>query len=315
MAESIRSGQCVLPCLCAVALLLVLHRGVASGQWLDLVNQHRDHIRTALESGPEITGRSAALALLANPIEPSLNIEARRNLFAKISFLGRRNGWMEDPVVISIVAGALTDADHEIGGRAISILLSETPRHLLILHNAAIKAATQTISWRKQERLLALLPLDEQERAELLAKPGLDREVRARLGDTAAEDELIEAFHAEREWGPKAGLAYALGYVGSQRAGEALVRDLKSDVVRRQKGTVSIRVPIIQALKMMHDQEPLFWEDEFATKRGDDFRDDPRAEARAFLDRVYQWAEVTYGIMPEGPEGEPLFAAYEGIAD
>lgn len=293
-----------------IALLLsLLFTGKADGHWLDLVNQHRDDIRAGLEHRPQITRRAESIILLQNPVPQELEFNVRRNLLGDILLLRWESEWREDGRLIGILVAALTDAHSEIGGRAYATLETSVPRRLLAPHAASIKAALHEIKWRKSERLLALLPLNQQERADLLAKPGLDRQVRARLGDTAAETELIQAFHAERDWGRKAGLAYLLGYVGTQRAGEALVRDLKSDIMRRTDNSAeSIRVPIISALKEMHENEPLFWEDDFATRRGDDLIDYPPAEARAFLDRVYAWAEAKYGIIPQGPEGKPLFA-------
>lgn len=274
-------------------------------QWVEIVAEHREELRETVRRDHDDP------AVIDKLLAGDLSLKERERLFDLVT----RGGYVvEDPMTVRLLVAGLDDPAPQISEYAYRVLCGVYRVELLAPHAAEIKAKTQRRGVTRSAWLLAMLPLTSEERAALLSDPRVGKIVRARLGDSEAETAIIQDFHREREFGRKAGLAYNLSYIGTRKAGEALVRDLKSDIVRGGIENVSIRVPIIYALQGMHPDDPMFTGENWRTFRIlERIGDHKAAESRAYLDRLYDWARQTYGVEPEGPEGDVLLGAVSGV--
>jgi hypothetical protein len=283
--------------------------------WIAVVNENRDYLRDLGRQAERYGDYSREVAkLLEQPVPGELGVEERRLLFSKIGHVTPTRGWVCDATVAAVLAAALTDEDRELRQEAFDRLTWRTKKRVLALQAAEIKAALKAQSFRGEATLLALLPLSDEEKAELLRRPDLPLPVRARLGDAQAEQELIDAVAHPKGIREMQLAAVGLGYVGTRRAGETLVRALKSDVATKPDpdSQESIRPTLIMCLGRIHEDDPIVTTDydRVVDEMGSGGRAQNDITARTYLDRLYEWARVTYGVTPEGPEGLPLLWRY-----
>lgn len=205
-------------------------------------------------------------------------------------------GFVDDPAVVPILAAALGEPSYSTRDFALRTLIWQTRQADLEQSAAAVRQALGTPRLDEEWRLWAKLPLADAEKRDALARPDLEPEVRARLGSSQAENELILAFGRETDFGEKEHFARLLGYVGTPPCARALVDGLRSPVaIDSQYEERSIRVPILAALGLIHQDEPLFTRDaRLLTESGEDVFDRWRGLA-AYAQDVDTWVRARYG--------------------
>ena len=109
--------------------------------------------------------------------------------------------------------------------------------------------------------------------------------VRARLGDTAAQQALLDAYADAAGPGEKAALALRLGYSATPQAISLLATQLRSPeaYIWNQQSRRSLRIHIIAGLHEAFPREALLWPPFF----------DP--EDDSYYEQIEQWAETTLG--------------------
>lgn len=101
--------------------------------------------------------------------------------------------------------------------------------------------------------------LTEEEKKTIFSSNMIDAYIKAKLGDQESEKMLIEKFIHEDDYNHKRILAYQLGYIGSDNAIRALLKQLDSTVkLSWQYGEISIRGEIIKALHKALPDEKIF---------------------------------------------------------
>ena len=101
--------------------------------------------------------------------------------------------------------------------------------------------------------------LTEEEKKTIFSSNMIDAYIKAKLGDQESEKMLIEKFVHEDDYNHKRTLAYQLGYIGSDNAIRALLKQLDSTVkLSWQYGEISIRGEIIKALHKALPDEKIF---------------------------------------------------------
>lgn len=246
-----------------------------------------------------------------------MTVEDREDHLAAIFDLGRTargrgvdTGWIENAAVVRVLVTALSSEAASVRRRALFYLLNHARPAHLAEQARRIKEALASRPVPDGPALLARLPLDAAERAAWLGRPDLPPKVRARLGDRAAEDRLIEQFTGATTYDEASRLAADLGYVGGPRAGSALAAALASDLF--QSGVyerLSLRCDVIRALGRIHPDEPMLNEEaNLIMARGE--TDYGLDRTRDYLRRVLDWARGRYGVAIEfpktGPAGPPL---------
>lgn len=128
-------------------------------------------------------------------------------------------------------------------------------------HSSEIITALQS-DWENDEsaRLLGRLDLPADLAGRLRNSPHVPDAVRARLGDSQAEQRVISAFENAQGFGARHDAAANLAYVESPDSLAAFARGLASrDVIQDVHGNdVSVALLLIQAYGNMHPEEPLF---------------------------------------------------------
>ncbi len=194
------------------------------------------------------------------------------------TILGRRmdscyrdSGCMSEKFVVELLVLALREDDPMIREFATRTLARECRLRDLEAHCSDIMKSLKRPLVDEQWQLYGRLPLAEAERKELARDEKAPVEVRARAGAAELEKKLIAEFEATAEYWAKRNLAGQLGYVGSRRCAEALVRGLTSPAfVRTAVDERAVRTDVLLALGQIYQDEPLFTTDaRFVSDNGD----------------------------------------------
>ncbi len=279
-----------------------------------LVEALRTHQAYLHELALGKAGAPDILRVIYEPIPDEMAAKERVNVIDAVSWIGSYawgswavTGFIEDERATGVLGAGLLDEDASVRERACEELARLGKDRYLVAIAAEIQQTARQLPQECGAHLLGRLNLRLDEAQDLLARP-LPVEVRARLGDAGWEQKLITAFTDATDFTSKAGAAYTLGYVGTRAAGIALVHALHSPMFRGtgEGDRMSIRIAIIEALGHIHQEELLLTERIlWIAARGDKVFGGSAAIA-AYLDRVYAWAQATYGIEPEGPEPGPF---------
>jgi hypothetical protein len=160
------------------------------------------------------------------------------------------------------------------------------------------------------DELYMRLPLSAKEKVMFLKKvpnfPG-NYPIRARLGDTLAEQKLIAAFKQETNFIRKTKMPILLGLAGTPACAKALVAEIDSPLIIKMKNSyTSMLVYVIKALGMIHPEEKfLRFDINYIETNGDKNYGGPKKIAE-YIDKVRKWAERTYHIKFKNPKPEPL---------
>jgi len=188
---------------------------------------------------------------------------------AKESIPERPGPIVTDTAVIAYVVSLMEDSDAEIRTQAFQVLGELVPAPNLKPHTQQIIAAIQRypvttgalILLGKTDSFKALELLNANQ---LIGSTSSDDAlmVRARLGDTHAENAVVEAYEKAADVGEKMALAPRLGYIASKKTLHALATEMRSPefIYWNQKSRRSLRVDIIKGFHLAFPTEPLFWE-------------------------------------------------------
>jgi hypothetical protein len=276
-----------------------------------LLKANQAHFRNVVErTGIRTEEGREVLPFLSQPIPSELSAEDKAWILKVLAFAGLRpedpqnaiTGYILDAEVVQLLFVALADADVTVARVACELVLRNVEPQERAQQATANKDSLMRMKSDCAGRVLAELPLTPAERSTVLRDFRLQPEVRARLGDTGAEAELIQRFENATDFSDKANAARALGYAGTRRCGEALVRGLKAPQFLVKRERRSVRVDIIEALGKIHPGEPLLTQQiKEVEDRGDEYLGGPEGVKR-YLDRIYAWARAAYGFAPAGPE-------------
>jgi len=211
---------------------------------------------------------------------------------------GRQNtGYIQHKEIVATLAAGLNSPIDEVRTVAHDLLLTKAkPEHLKACAAEIRRSLQANFAPPAAVRLQALLDPDRASVEQLLADASLPLDIRARLGDAAAEGKLIEQFEQADEPQAKGNLAKELGYVGSPRAIRALAAAFKSPLVLRlQYEHISVRYRILEALSRSYPDEPLLTTElQRIKERGDDAYGKNNLEA--YFARVAQWGRQTLSV-------------------
>ncbi len=204
-------------------------------------------------------------------------------------------GFVDDPEAVPILIATLREGNGDTRDFALRTLTWQTRQADLERSAAAVRQALGTPDRHDQWRLWARLPLTDAEKREAQARPDLGLEVRARLGNSQAEADLILAFETRTDYEGQERYALLLGYAGTPPCARALVEGLRSPLVaKRQHEDRSIRVPILGALGLIHQDEPLFTRDaRLLAESAEDVFDRWRGQT-AYVQDVDAWVRARY---------------------
>lgn len=167
---------------------------------------------------------------------------------------------------VSSAAQALNSQDSDARLNAKLQLLRPEAGPWLKAHSSEIIAALQS-DWESEEsaRLLGRLDLPSDLADRLRNSVHVPDAVRARLGDSQAEQRVISAFEGAHGFESHHSAAANLAYVESPGSLAALAHGLSSrEVIQDVHGNdVSVPLLLIQAYGNMHPDEPLFSSSEY----------------------------------------------------
>ena len=145
-------------------------------------------------------------------------------------------------------------------------------------------------------------------------------EIRAKVGNLEIQKRLIEQFQKESDAKTKGELALKLGYIGTQEAVLALVKEIRTPLIveDKQKAFVrpksySVRYKIIEALGKAFPDEELFNDElQEIIQNTAGVNDDKIYESRGgdYYDRVEKWCQEKFNIQWENPR--PPFLLLKG---
>jgi hypothetical protein len=288
---------------------------VLAGNFVAKIKENRNYLKTLAGKRPPSTElQRRFLSWLDEPTTMTVPVLEEEFLVHALFNLGRYpegfdldTGLIEDNVVTSILVSALSSRTPAVREYAFRYLLDFGREDQISIHSAMIKEALADFKFPDQERFLALLPLSQSERLELLQRKNLALDVRARLGDKQAEEELIERFFGADSFERKREMAVMLGYAGTSSCASALIRSLDSPLMLiAPYEHVSIRVYIIIALGRIHPNEMLLTREIMKIVHLGDDKYGGKERIRDYLIEVKNWGLATYGVFPDGPEPEPI---------
>jgi HEAT repeat protein len=168
-------------------------------------------------------------------------------------------GFIQDAVTVEVLAAALKHESRPVREIAVRSLTWETRQSDLERYSKEIKSGLGADLKSDDVLLLARLPLGADEKRALLSRPRLSAEVRARLGDSASEQEIIRSFEAESDYQSKRKLARQLAYIGTDNCTRALVTALQSPVASYGRyEDRSIRIDILLSLGKIFPSQDIF---------------------------------------------------------
>jgi hypothetical protein len=297
-----------------VVSVAALASAVGGNNLVTAINQYREHlVNTYEQRGLTLQSDRDRVAKIREPVSNNLPCSDRGALLADLTDLGLfptrsiDTGHFEDEVVVAIEAAALGDECAEVRKSAFYYLFHYATVPQLASQALTIKAALTAFEYSDAPELLALLPLSDDARSALLARPKLPTEVRARLGDRSAEARLVKEFAEARTFREKQEAAERLGYAGTRLCAGTLVKGLNSTLVQTTvHGPASIRYDIIVALGRIHPEEPLLTSEIRKIYQEGDRKYGGAEAIQSYLEQVVAWAKHTYGVEPDGPPATPM---------
>lgn len=288
--------------------------------WPDFVRKVRGHeveLRQLTASShlvKELKDLEQELNRFLNGIDIEQNPKAVRSAMvcleeASVNFEpGPPSIYIKHDVVIDVIVNALALPDREVQDCSLNLLLTVAKPAQLKRRASDILAAAPGIIDCNKMTLIGLLDTDESKAYLLEAirtgAPVSDAH-KARLGDVAAEQRLIQKFKDETGvTDVKKHLALALGYVGTRDAVCALAREMRSPLAKRgEYGAHSLRFLLLKGLRRKYPDEPLFNEELDAAVRATRYTEGDQAEAASggYFDRVERWCEDNCGVKWDGP--------------
>ncbi len=290
--------------------------------FVHLMNQYREHLADNIFTSVELLEppyeRPSRMMWieLREPLDENATGQKRHEYFEILYQAGvvfnTYHQKIEDDIVIRIFAEALFDPDERIRKSAYNKLrwVSDGRR---APYSALIKKAICQYSFDDEEKELARLPLNDNEKRKLLGMIPHQRShfIRARLGDKTSESELVADFESEKDFRKKKYLAGFLGYAGTEACGKALAKTLNSKMIEANASgsKESIRYAVIQALSEIHQENRLLDVELIKFERRYVPYNKPDS-TRDYLEKVYAWAEETYGIDLGELEPDPVLYIY-----
>lgn len=200
-------------------------------------------------------------------------------------------------------------------------ILNQTSFKLLKRYSNQIKIAlgSQPYSGEKKKKyqLLALLDLSEKEKMAIDSVPGLDRAIRARLGNKEQQDSLISAFLKEKDYRKKRNLVSMLSYIGSDTCIKVLIINFNEPLFDfiavgrqapfRQCYRESIRYPILLGFRQSFPENPMFHSELHAFDEAElAFIPNDSIKVKSYIERFKTWAKATYNVVPVDADPRPM---------
>lgn len=210
---------------------------------------------------------------------------------------------IQDEIVFKLCVCILANNRTYLSEHAFEKLVAAGRYDHLAKYSDVIKQALTNktnIGGEPVEELLCLLNLSIEEKNKLLETKRLPDWVRARLGDTTAENNIINKYLNENSFRDKEYLANELGMVTTHKCINVLVKTFNdSNYDNDFGGKTSITGFIIPAFGRLYPDN-LLLTDQFLQMR---FSRVPK-DVKAYLYKVMDWMKQTYGVSPD--KSEPL---------
>ncbi len=212
--------------------------------------------------------------------------------------------FIKDDEVVDVLVAALEDYQTRENGRKALICERLTWDVDSVLRAKYAERIRRALGSRPKMSdsifLYAKCELSEQQKKEVSSWKDSPTAVKAFFGDKQAETKLLSQFNTETDFHKKSRLAYELAYVGSPRCQSALVDALRSPVVSDYaNGTISIRVSILRAMRMIYQNEKLFIAEAFCLEFGSDDVFDivyaKRGGVKKYIAEVDDWVRERFG--------------------
>lgn len=229
--------------------------------------------------------------------------------------LGAKTGFVEDDKVLEMTVSALSSEDAETRELAAATLAMKARSEGLLQWKEVILNAIGAKRSEAEILLLGKLDPAPADRDALLLRADVPDEVRARLGDAAAEEKLVQAFRDSAEYHEMVGLARKLGYVGTPAVAQVLVDGLQSEV--KSTGGIadrSVRIDILVALGAIHQDEALFTSDAYLLAENSDRTFDRHRGLADYIAAVDAWVSQNYN-QPAWGDHVPWFIRYRNEPD
>lgn len=210
--------------------------------------------------------------------------------------------FVEDLPTVEVLVAALTERDNDIRSFAIRTLTWEVKRPDLAKFVTKIHEGLGENPQISDDILLfARLPMTDVQKRNTLSKTNLPAVVRARLGELEAEQQLIAEFEKERDYYKKSSLARSLGYIGSRRCAQALVKGLRSEVfVDAMYEQRSIRCSVLLSLGLIYEGEALFTVDARSLDSNSEEVFDQQRNLSHYIQDVDSWVKENFGYSAWG---------------
>lgn len=208
----------------------------------------------------------------------------------------QNSGYVREEPVVKLLIAALKDKHKDRRELVFHTLAFECHQEDLERYAKEILTEVKPDALVGDEwNLYAKLPLEQAQRDALAKNEKAPIEVRARAGDAGSVQKLIDDFAKANDYHEMQRLGKRLGYAGTPRCAEALVKGLQSPVeVDVQTEARSIRGDVLLALGRIYQKERLFTTDaQFLTQNSDEMFETYRGHAE-YTKEVDEWVQKNF---------------------
>lgn len=170
-------------------------------------------------------------------------------------------------------------------------------------HSQEIRKMRNSVnsSTKEYQEILVMTNNNKREADSLLRTENLPLQYRAHLGDTVAEDSLINLFKNEKSFKRKFDLVYQLIFTGSEKSLKTLILKFNEPIYDYcSDGRIinTIKIPILAGFYRLYPGKPIFC-GEYSKYRRFETGLNSKENVKKCIDMFLEWAYKTFGIKPE----------------
>lgn len=278
----------------------------APEEWISLLYKNQTVLNSRLENSPNQTsGQKETIQIIKNKADllpDSIRLILISNIFDVSLYSNDTNqytGFIEDNLILQILIEALKDSDQNIRNRALSYILNYAKINMLKEYSVTVKNNIEKNDYNNKALLMGLLVLTPEEKSTLLSQNKTPEIVTARIGNPELQAKFINQFAQAKTYKEKYEAAEQLGYIGTSKCAESLIKGLDSDLkLEALYEHVSIKYIIIKTLGRIYPDEPLFTtEINKIAEMGDD-RYGGNTAIKMYLSKISEWSYRKFKIRP-----------------